>query len=326
MTKNKSNLNISKIENSILNGQSWLMNSGIQNKNKQKRLNGSVNAWFNPDKKKYSFVYSEINGYFLTMMVNLYKITNKKIYLKNALLSANWLTHFAQLEQGGFRCLFLIDKNIQHAHKENLTFSFDNGVILSGLCSLYKITKKTFLLNSAKKCADWLVNQCVDKNFNVRPVYDILDKKFYESDKEWSTISGSYHTKVAIGLLNYYSITKISKFKKFANEICKKSLEYQTKNGRFKSFTKRGGTNAHPHCYSAEGLWSVGGVLKNNKFLHSSYKATKWILSKKNKQGNIPRLFLDNYPNYNERVDAIAQVIRLNFLHVRNKKKKFTTE
>ena len=43
--------------------------------------------------------------------------------------------------------------------------------------------------------------------------------------------------------------------------------------------------------------------------------ATKWIISKKNKKCIIPRLFIDNKPIFFERVDAIAQVLRLNFLN-----------
>ena len=66
---------------------------------------------------------------------------------------------------------------------------------------------------------------------------------------------------------------------------------FKKKNGRFISFPFRGGTNAHPHCYSAEGLWSVGKYLKNKKYLNASYSATKWILSKQNKNGQIPRLY-----------------------------------
>lgn len=321
MGKTKLALNNKKISQSIENAQSWLLSSGIQNSKINTKLYGSINAWYNPKNKKYSFVYSEINGYFLTLMVFFYKNTKNKIYLDKAIDSAKWLIKNAQFKNGGFKCLFAIDKTSPHTFKENLIYSFDNGVILSGLCSLYKITKKKFLFHSANKCANWIVHDCLDKNYNIKPVYHVEDNKFYESDKEWSTTSGSYHTKVAIGLLNYYSISKKKIFKIFAEKICLKSISYQESNGRFISFPFKGGTNAHPHCYSAEGLWSVGTYLNNKKYLKSSFKATKWIVSKMNNKGLIPRLFLDKKPIYYERIDAIAQVIRLNFLHLNKKKK-----
>jgi hypothetical protein len=301
----------------------WLEKSGIQNSlNKKNLLSGSVNAWYDPQKKKYSFVYSEINGYFMTMMVFLYKRTGEKKYLDKGLEAAKWLISNAQEKNGGFRCLFLIDKNSNHAHKKDQIYSFDNGVIINGLVSLYKETKKSFLIKSAEKCGNWIINFCIDSNNLVKPVYEIEQNKFFESDKEWSTTSGSYHTKISIGLANLYSIIKKKKYLEASKLICNSSLKFQQRNGRFLSFPFKGGTNAHPHCYSAEGLWVIGTFLKNKKYLKSSELATRWIVSKQNSIGKIPRLFLINTSIYHERIDAIAQTIRLIFLSTFNKNQK----
>ena len=313
MGKKKLALTKKNLKQSIIEAENWILLSGIQNSSK--KYFGSVNAWYDPKKKKYSFIYSEINGYFLTLMVYLYKRSKNKLYLKRAISSAKWLIKNTQKKNGGFSCLTVIDKHSSHNFKKDLIYSFDNGVILNGLCSLYKITKKQFLLNSSKRCANWLINSCIEKNYDVKPIYDIKVSKFFSSDKEWSTTSGSYHTKISMGLMNLYSITKITKYKKNAKGICSNSLKFQKKDGRFISFPIKGGTNAHPHCYSAEGLWSIGKFLNNNRFLKSSHMATKWIISKKNKKCLIPRLFIDNKPIFFERVDAIAQVLRLNFLN-----------
>ena len=98
---------IKKIENALDNAIDWLISSGIQNK--KTKLKDSVNAWYDPIKKKYSFVYSEINGYFMTTMVFLYKRTRQKKYLEFGLKSAKWLIKNAQDKNGGFKCLFVID-------------------------------------------------------------------------------------------------------------------------------------------------------------------------------------------------------------------------
>ena len=312
-------INSNRIKISIEHAVEWLTKSGIQNSTGSR--SGSVNAWYDIKKKKYSFIYSEINGYFITMMIFLYKQTKNKKYIDLALMSAKWLSKYALHKNGGFKCLFLIDKSSPHAFKQNQIYSFDNGVILNGFASLYKITKKKFLLKNAIKCGNWLINHCIDKNDYVKPVYEISENKFYESDKEWSLTSSSYHTKIATGLINLYSITKNQKYIKFAKKICERSLQFQKKNGRFISFPFRGGTNAHPHCYSAEGLWSVGKYLKNKKYLNASYSATKWILSKQNKNGQIPRLYFKEKKIYHERVDALSQVIRLAFLNTNNSNK-----
>ena len=308
-------INIKKIDHALFKSEYWLLNSGIQNLDKKSKFYGSVNAWYDINKKKYSFVYSEIIGYFLTLMVYLYNLTNNKKFINRALLAASWLIKNAQYSNGGFKCLFAIDKNIPHLYKKNLIYSFDNGVILNGLCSLYKVSKKKYLLNSATRCANWLVKNCTNSRNQIKPVFDILDNKFYDSDKDWSTTSGSYHTKVSIGLANFYTISKKKIYLEKALSICKKSLEYQDAKGRFISFLHKGGTNAHPHCYSAEGLWSLGIYHKNKLFLNASKKGLGWILSKRNKFGNIPRLYLDGKCIFHERADSIAQVLRLFFLH-----------
>ena len=71
-------LNIKSIDKIILSSQNWLLQSGIQNSNPKSNNFGSVNAWYDPTIKSYSFVYSEINGYFLTLMSYLFKLTKKK--------------------------------------------------------------------------------------------------------------------------------------------------------------------------------------------------------------------------------------------------------
>lgn len=132
-----------KLSVNISNALSWLKNSGIQNNNiKNKKFYGSINAWFDVDRNKYSFVYSEINGYFLTMMSYLYTKTKDPIFLKNGIKSADWLINNALQKNGGYKCLFLIDKSSKHAFKENLIYAFDNGIIINGLVNLYKLTKK----------------------------------------------------------------------------------------------------------------------------------------------------------------------------------------
>ncbi len=301
-----------KLSVNIHNALNWLKNSGIQNNNlKNKKFYGSVNAWFDVDKNKYSFVYSEINGYFLTMMSYLYTKTNDPIFLKNGIKSADWLINNALQKNGGYKCLFLIDKSSKHAFKKNLIYAFDNGIIINGLVNLYKVTKKKKLLKAAENCANWIIKDCIKKDGGVRPVYEIDEKKFFESDKDWSTISGSYHSKIAMGLANLHSVTKKKVYLQKAIKIADYCLKFQNKKGRFISFPNKGGTNAHPHCYSAEGLWAIGVYLSKKKYIYSSQKALAWLLKNQNKNGFIPRLFIDNKPIFHERIDAIAQTLRL---------------
>ena len=323
MGKKELDIKLSKVNSSLNSAIRWVEKSGIQNFSGKN--NGSVNAWYDPKRKKYSFIYSEINGYFLTTCVYLFRKTKRKEFIELALKSAKWLIKKAQHKNGGFRCLFILDQQSPHSFKQDQIYAFDNGVILNGLVSLYKITKKKYILRSAIKCASWVMNICVNKSYSVKPLYEISENKFYESDKDWSTISGSYHTKIAMGLANLYTVKKQKKYLRFAYNICKKSLEFQNNNGRFLSFPFRGGTNLHPHCYSAEGLWSVGQFFNNKTFIKSSQKATQWIYNTL-KKGVPPRLYLIERIIYHQRADALAQTLRLFFLHRISGKKIITKE
>ena len=69
------------------------------------------------------------------------------------------------------------------------------------------ITKKKKYLNSATRCADWIII-CSKKEGVINPVFDTDKNKFIYDKKSWSMISGSYHAKISIGLYNIYSITK----------------------------------------------------------------------------------------------------------------------
>ena len=73
MGEKKLDLKLSKLNLSLDLATRWVEKSGIQNLSGKNA--GSINAWYDPKRKKYSFIYSEINGYFLTTSVYLYKKT-----------------------------------------------------------------------------------------------------------------------------------------------------------------------------------------------------------------------------------------------------------
>lgn len=306
-------LNVNSIKEASKKGVKWLISSGIQNSNKDKNFHGAFNAWLNIKNNKYSYLYSEISGYLITFMVFQYQITKKNIYLKSAERSASWLIERAQDKDGGFKCLFLIDKKLKYQKKESLVYSFDNGVIITGLINLYKITKNKKYLNAAIKAADFMIKIFFKKFFSVRPVFNLKTKKFTEDNRQWSLVSGSYHTKISMGLLSLYEVTKNEKYLRYGKKILDGYLKKQKKDGEFLS--TRFNINFHPLCYTAEGYWSCGKFLKNKKYLQASKKITKWILEQILSNGTVPRLKLNKVFIYHERVDILSQVLRLLVIH-----------
>ena len=72
-------LDFNKIKEASNKGLKWLIDSGIQNSNKNRNYQGAFNAWFNIKSNKYSYLYSEISGYLITFMVFQYQITKKNL-------------------------------------------------------------------------------------------------------------------------------------------------------------------------------------------------------------------------------------------------------
>jgi len=299
---------------------SWLINSGIQNLDKDKKdLFGSFNAWYEEDTGIYPFVYSENTGYMLTMMCYLWDRTKNGEFLKRARFAGDWLLDTTHESNGGFRCLYPLNPSQFDFKKEQL-YAFDNGIILNGLANLYRATKEERYLVSAVTVADWLVYSSQKPSGAFFPIYQLADGKFFESDKEWSMISGSYHAKIAIGLLNLYDLSKKKKYLESAIKVCDFAVSCQNANGRYISYLTRGGTNVHPHCYTAEGLWVAGTVLNREDYLESSACGVQWLLDMQSEEGWIPRLFLDDKAIYNERVDALSQTLRMLAIHISGKR------
>ena len=241
MGKEKLEINFGELNKILADGNKWILKSGIQINSIKNR--GGYYAWINTRTKNYSYIYSEITGYLLTYNCFIYSQIKNKTNLKAAEKAADWLISRSQKPFGGFKCFELIDKNLNIVDKSNYSYSFDNGVILNGLINLYKIKKKKKYLNSAVKCANWIV-KCSNSKGLVKPVYDFKNEMFIENQKSWSMLSGTYHTKIAIGLFNIYKILKRKKYLELEKKIIKNSKKQQSKNGMFPSTKFH--TNLHP--------------------------------------------------------------------------------
>jgi len=292
----------------------WMIQSGAQVTSDNASLNGGFVSWYEQDTQQYAYVYSEITGYMLTMLASLYTRTGDVRFLNSAIRAGDWFANTVHEPTGGFRCLFPL-RPTRFDYKHEQIYTFDCGVILSGLTNVYRVSRHPKYLAAATSVADWLLHVAQKPGKGFYPVYDIQTGEFIENDKEWSLCSGSYHTKIAIGLLNLHDLTQKPAYLKAALNACDYALEFQEQNGRFVTFPA-GGTNSHPHTYSAEGLWTVGRHLGREDYLQASAKATAWLLDLQNDEGIVPRHYQNGEPLYNERVDVLSQALRMGAIHV----------
>lgn len=299
----------------------WLLNSGIQNVGKEKEINGGFNSWFNLSEKKYQYIYSEVTGYGISTLIYLNKLNLNKNFIERSKLSADWLIKFAMHESGGIKTRYYYDKNDEQkefSFDDGLLFTFDSGMVLYGLIMLYKETKEEKYLNAATKIADFLI-KCIKKDGFFYAAYNPKRDDYVDDEKKWSFQSGSFHSKIALGLLELHEITGEKSYKISSIDICNSAMKVQEKNGRFITSRENNSTHFHPHLYSAEGMMYVGMKLEKRKFLESAAAACKWTLESQNENGGIPCMFVDGKFNKNERTDVLSQTLRLSTILLKMK-------
>ena len=287
----------------------WMLNSGIQNISG--KHTGGFNGWYDLDKKLYPFVYSEITGYGINALLFFNSLAHSLTFVQRAKLAARWIIDSAMHDCGGVRTrAYNIDPDKMYSFDDNVLYVFDNGMVLSGLVNLYMATKKEEYLKAATNIGNFLLSMQKNDGF-FYAAYDANNNIQIDSQDKWSSQSGSYHTKLAIGLVDLYNATKDETFLNSTLRICNVSLKLQEKNGRFITQQNEKSTHMHPHCYSAEGLIYTGSAIGENKFIQSAANAIKWVLENQLPDGGVPCKFIDGKFVTHERSDTLAQVLRL---------------
>jgi len=296
------------IDNAIELAKNWLLNSGIQNVGTDEETNGGFKSWYDFDRKKHRYLFPEVTGYAITTLLFLNKVKQDKLLIERAELAAQWVMKQFH-ESGGIKTKIYYENPWNADPFLRTTNFFDNGIVLIGLVNLYEQTKKKEYLEAARKIANFLVKM-QKKDGSFYAVYDTKSRKFTDSDEKWSTHTGSFHTKPAVGLVKLHLVDKNQTYYNSARKVCEWSLKLQKDGGRFVTH-KKNHTHAHPHCYSAEGLLLAGHYLNEKKFLRSAADATKWLLDNQLPSGGIPSMFTNDKFIVHERVDILAQTLRL---------------
>jgi uncharacterized protein YyaL (SSP411 family) len=274
----------------------WIIESGVQD------TNGGFYAWYDCEKDCYSFLYPEITGYAIQFLTGLYESTGKNVFLKKAIAAGDWLLKI-QRKNGAFYCKYFdgtkkIDKSL---------YTFDAGICLSGLLSLYDATSDEKYFKSSLNIANWLLkNQNPDGSFiaGYTPDNSVIE------DHHWSRTSGCHHLKNLIPLLKLYDVLEDKKFYDSAERLLKWGLGLQSETGRFYVSYKLEETYSHANCYAIEGILKAAKYFENKTPSKHIISASRWLSKVQNDDGSIW-----NYHNTEkERIktsEALAQAIRI---------------
>jgi hypothetical protein len=313
-------LDTSNLRESLWKAVNWLTRSGIVNTDPSRPdTYGSVNAYFDTGRDKYAFAYSEITGYAVTLFVYLYKIYNDKILQDRAIDASKWLMEKA-LDRNLGGCLCRYDHDDRDFEPRRVC-TFDNGMILNGIVSLYRITRNSDLLEFAMKIANWLIfdMQNEDGSFNVRYVYFKEKPRIGFSYNKWSSQTGAFLCKTSLGLLNLYDVSGEKIYREAAISSGKAALRFQHRDGRFITNALQGYTHLHPHCYTCEAMYVLGNYLHDSEFVESALQGTQWALGVMNSTYGFPTLYSPNeIVVKGERNDINAQATRLLILRQLN--------
>ena len=189
-------------------------------------------------------------------------------------IAANWLIQ--NLSKNKSSPLFLLPAGVieaanfdQKGDLSNQIYAFDNGMIILGLLNLYKVTKDQNLLTAEK-----ITKSLVDRFFDGSKFVAVLDRSCntISSDRfsanhgiKWSSVSGPYHSKLSLCLLELSSLTNNNYYAVISDSLCKFALKFQQADGRFITNPDQENiTFLHPHLYACEGL-IYGGIRHSNR-------------------------------------------------------------
>ncbi len=172
----------------------WFLGSGIQ------EANGGVARYYFSDRERNAPVSTEITGYAISALVNLYRQTSDAGYLDAAIragtyLVASWDDTCAAMP---FEC---------DGEGQKFSFFFDNGIIIRGLLSLWREFKKEEFLETAIKVGDSMGCDFVSED-RFASILEMPGKTASPLDcARWSRSSACYQLKAGLGWYELWQTT-----------------------------------------------------------------------------------------------------------------------
>jgi len=302
-------IDINQRSNKIFNdNERWLLYSDIRVKTGPNK--GALYGWKNLNPTSFPFIYSEITGYAITCFCWLYSEFRKPDYLQAAKESADWVIR-------NMHSNLLIARPPVSGDEPNelssMIYSFDNGMVMIGLLNLYKITKRSNVLRLVETMTQVLVERFFDGD-KLIPRLDSSFKSIIPTEDggivKWSTISGAYHCKLSIGLLELSRLTRNDEYVRVSDSICEYAKKMQKCSGEFITNPGSEIVYLHPHLYACEGLIYSGIMQSNESHYAAGLKGIKWAMDQVDLNSNRG-LFRDTGKGSLEQSDCTAQLLRL---------------
>jgi len=222
----------------------WFLNSGIQ------ESTGGVARYYFSDRKRNAPLSTEITGYAVSALVNLYKQTADVTYLDAAIKAGCYLVRAWNEE-----CSAMPFETEGDGSK--YSYFFDNGIIVRGLLSAWREFKKDEFLDTAAKVGDSMARDFAN-GADFVPILELPAKTQLPRDPaRWSRSSACYQLKAALGWFELWQATSEQRYLDCYRGMLESSLKTHS------SFLPGVESDylvmdrLHAYCYFLEGLLPV---------------------------------------------------------------------
>lgn len=195
--------------------------------------------------------YPEVTGYIIPTFWDAFHLFQTDDYKNRALKMAEWELKI-QKEVGGWEGFYEGDNQ--------LPVVFNSGQVIRGLIRSYRETGEEKYLNSAIRCADWIVST-------------------QDEDGSWTSTNFKqmkrvYDSYVTAPLAELYQITKNEAYKDSCIKNCDFVLRNQHENGWFdlcdNTLINNEAPVTHTLCYTIDGLIETGQRLGIQKYIDAA--------------------------------------------------------
>jgi hypothetical protein len=294
--------------------RTWLLESGIQNLSRDRRVRGGFSAWYELDSGLYPFLYSEITGYAITTLLYLHALRKETLLVRRAALAAEWIGRCARLSKGGVRTRYYL---VPHYETPNYSFhrgrvyTFDTAIVAYGLLQLYKVTRNRQYLEWVWEMTDFILLKMARGDGLFHAYYDSATDKAGEDFEKWSDQAGSFHAKLALLFVDLWKEIPKPRLLKVTRQLLRTCLRLQKPSGRFVTNLSDHSTHLHPHCYTLEGLVYAYACLGDREWVGPLRRGMAWMLRAVGEDGSISTFFKDRRFDFHERSDIVAQTLRM---------------
>ncbi len=178
-------------------GLRWYLESGIQEES------GGVARYHHTDTGENARVSTEITGYYISSLLDIYERTSDEAALEAADHAGRFLAHIAwDRDSNAMPFEWSADGQLPECH----TYFFDNGIVARGLLRLWQATGDELFLDTATECGESMRRDFRNTR-DIHPILELHSKQPTPRDGRWSRQSDCYQLKSALAWLELAEAT-----------------------------------------------------------------------------------------------------------------------